>query len=151
MTPEELAACREAINNADHDWPIGTHDHAKSMFAAALVYARKEQAARPVAKPASDERVIELWRKACNATDIPPHFRNVVLRFAADLEAYKQRAVNEALDLLDILFSAYEDGLPCEEVDGGYIGNAVDLDEETFDKIADLLNRERPRVLKEKL
>lgn len=69
---------------------------------------------------------------------------------AEQIEAEKRRAVNEALDLLDILFSAYEDGLPCEEVDGGYVGNAVDLDEETFDKIADLLNRERPRVLKEK-
>ena len=83
----------------------------------------------------------------------PGHRRAAIIEAiytAADLEAYKQRAVNEALDLLDILFSAYEDGLPCEEVDGGYGGNAVDLDEETFDKIADLLNRERPRVLKEK-
>lgn len=53
-----------------------------------------------------------------------------------------------ALDLLDTLFTAYEDGPDCYEDPedfSGHVGKAVKLDEETFHACADLLNRTRPR------
>lgn len=55
---------------------------------------------------------------------------------------------NEALDLLDDVFSAYEDGAPCTDTgddDGSFIGNAVRLDDETFHRCVALLKRRRPR------
>lgn len=70
------------------------------------------------------------------------------------LEDYKeqlasvQRERDELLDLLDVMFSEYEDGIPChEEPDGigGYIGNAMRLDDATFKRISDILNKHRPR------
>lgn len=54
-----------------------------------------------------------------------------------------------ALDLLDTLFTAYENGTPCyEEPDsqGGYLGMAFRIDDDTFRACADLLNKERPRT-----
>ena len=54
-----------------------------------------------------------------------------------------------ALSLLETLFSAYENGVPCyedPETADGYIGHAVRLDDETFHACADLLNRRRPRA-----
>lgn len=55
----------------------------------------------------------------------------------------------ELLDLLDAMFSAYEDGPDCYEdpdEQAGYVGKAVKLDDATFHRIADILNRRRPRV-----
>lgn len=55
---------------------------------------------------------------------------------------------NEAIDLLDDVFSAYEDGAPCTDTgddDGSFIGNAVRLDDETFHRCVALLERRRPR------
>lgn len=54
-----------------------------------------------------------------------------------------------ALDFLAILFDEYENGPHCyEDPDGGggFLGNAVKLDAETFQACADLLNRRRPVV-----
>ena len=56
--------------------------------------------------------------------------------------------LEETLDLLAVMFDAYEDGPDCyEDPDeyAGHIGKAVQLDEATFDRIADLLNEHRPR------
>lgn len=56
---------------------------------------------------------------------------------------------DEIVDLLERMFSAYEDGDPCYENPDeceGFIGNAVILDEVTFNRIADILNELRPRV-----
>lgn len=58
-------------------------------------------------------------------------------------------ADERALDLLDTLFTAYENGTPCyEEPDsqGGYLGMAFRIDDDTFRACADLLNKERPRT-----
>lgn len=54
-----------------------------------------------------------------------------------------------AFDLLDTLFTAYENGTPCyEEPDsqGGYLGMALRIDDDTFRACADLLNKHRPRT-----
>ena len=54
-----------------------------------------------------------------------------------------------ALSLLETLFDAYENGVPCyedPETADGYIGHAFRLDDETFHACADLLNRRRPRA-----
>ena len=56
--------------------------------------------------------------------------------------------LEEALDLLEVMLDAYEDGADCyEDPDEyeGHLGKAVQLDEDTFGKIADLLNEHRPR------
>lgn len=58
-------------------------------------------------------------------------------------------ADERALDLLDTLFTAYESGTPCyEEPDsqGGYLGMAFRIDDDTFRACADLLNKHRPRA-----
>jgi len=50
------------------------------------------------------------------------------------------------LDLLDIMFDAYENGPDCyedpEECDV-YVGKAIKLDDATFHRIADILNEHR--------
>ena len=54
----------------------------------------------------------------------------------------------ELLDLLALMFDAYEDGPDCyEDPDdcAGHLGKAVKLDDATFDRIADILNLRRPR------
>lgn len=54
----------------------------------------------------------------------------------------------ELLDLLDCLITVYEDGAACYEDPeecSGYIGNAVKLDDDTFNRMCDILNAERPR------
>ncbi|MGI4815884.1 MAG: hypothetical protein ACRYG5_10005 [Janthinobacterium lividum] len=59
-----------------------------------------------------------------------------------------QQEYETALDLLEHLFDAYEDGVPCygePESQGDFFGNAFRLDGETFNKCADLLNVKRPR------
>ena len=56
---------------------------------------------------------------------------------------------DQALDLLETLFDAYENGVPCHEdgdQDSTFIGHAFRLDDETFHTCADLLNRRRPRA-----
>lgn len=57
--------------------------------------------------------------------------------------------LNESLDLLAEMFDAYEDGTPCYEDPenyDGFLGHAFKINPETFQKIADLLNTQRPRV-----
>lgn len=52
-----------------------------------------------------------------------------------------------ALDLLATLFDAYENGPACYESPddcSGYLGNAVQIDHDTFHVIASLLNVHRP-------
>ena len=54
-----------------------------------------------------------------------------------------------ALDLLEIMFVSYENGVSCyedPENGEGYVGQAFRLDDETFHACADLLNRRRPRA-----
>lgn len=54
----------------------------------------------------------------------------------------------QALELLDRLFTAYEDGADVYEdpdEQAGHLGHAVKLDDATFHACADLLNRRRPR------
>lgn len=76
-----------------------------------------------------------------------------VEKFARAVEAKVHEQIGDVeltLDLLDRMFAAYEDGVPCYEggdaEDGNYIGPAFRLDDETFAAISDLLNRRRPRV-----
>lgn len=69
----------------------------------------------------------------------------------SDLRALLAAPVNDgerALDLLETLFEAYENGPACYEdpsEQAGFVGNAVRLDDETFRACADLLNLHRPR------
>lgn len=52
----------------------------------------------------------------------------------------------ELLNLLDIVFDLYENGCNCYEDPenyGGYLGKAVNLDDTTFNRIADILNTRR--------
>lgn len=54
---------------------------------------------------------------------------------------------NRALDLLAAMFDAYESGVQCyedPEDQTGYLGHALQLDNDTFHACADLLNRRRP-------
>jgi len=54
----------------------------------------------------------------------------------------------ELIDLLAIMFDAYEEGPDCyEDPDdcSGHLGKAVKLDDASFDRIADILNKRRPR------
>lgn len=63
--------------------------------------------------------------------------------------SYNATEASQALDLLDEMFTAYEDGADCyedPEEQAGYSGKAVKLDDETFHRIADLLNKLRPRA-----
>lgn len=60
------------------------------------------------------------------------------------------RITDEVLDLLAVVFDAYEDGPDCyEDQDelSGHLGKAVLLDDDVFDRIADLLNAHRPREI----
>lgn len=55
---------------------------------------------------------------------------------------------DELLDLLALMFDAYEDGPDCYEDPedcSGHIGKAVHLDDATFDRIAYILNLRSPR------
>ena len=59
-----------------------------------------------------------------------------------------QALSDEVLDLLAMMFDAYEDGPECYEDPedcAGHLGKAVNLDEAAFDRIADILNKHRPR------
>lgn len=56
---------------------------------------------------------------------------------------------DELLDLLALMFDAYEEGPDCYEDPedcSGYIGKAIRLDDDAFQRIADILNERRPRV-----
>ncbi len=56
--------------------------------------------------------------------------------------------LEETLDLLLVMFDAYEIGPDCYEDPkdySGYLGKAVRLDDATFHRIAALLNERRPR------
>ena len=56
---------------------------------------------------------------------------------------------DELLDLLAMMFDAYEDGPDCYEDPedcSGHIGKAIHLDDDAFQRIADILNEHRPRV-----
>jgi len=58
-------------------------------------------------------------------------------------EANRKLQEEELLNLLAIMFDAYENGTDCYEDPeecGGYLGKAVMLDDETFHQIADILN-----------
>jgi len=54
----------------------------------------------------------------------------------------------ELLDLLDAMFTRYEDGVACygnpEHLED-FMGYAIHLDDATFKKIADVLNENKPR------
>ena len=54
---------------------------------------------------------------------------------------------NELLDLLEMMFIAHEDGVPCYEDPENtavYIGKAVLLDDKKFKRVAEILNEHRP-------
>lgn len=60
-----------------------------------------------------------------------------------------RRDAELALDLLETLFSEWEEGTPCyesEDGEGAFLGNAFRLDDETFKGCVDLLTRRRPRA-----
>ena len=66
---------------------------------------------------------------------------------ARDIESLRAELA-AALDLLDTIFAAYENGPPCyqdpDEI-SGYLGNAVLIDDDTFHRTASLLNQTMPR------
>lgn len=65
-----------------------------------------------------------------------------------------QTIADEALDLLEEMFSAYEDGVDCYEEPAeceGHVGKAVKLDETTFKRIADLLEGIKPVPLQDRV
>lgn len=81
--------------------------------------------------------------------DLLPEAWDCFVAMAGSAPPTPDAAGREALDLLDILFTAYEDGVSCyedPEDQAGPLGNAVKIDDETFHRCADLLNRERPRT-----
>lgn len=81
--------------------------------------------------------------------DLLPEAWDCFVAMAGSAPPTPDAAGREALDLLDILFTAYEDGVSCyedPEDQTGPLGNAVKIDDETFHRCADLLNRERPRT-----
>lgn len=52
-----------------------------------------------------------------------------------------------AIDMLELMFTAYENGVPCyedPEDEVGFIGYAVRLADDDFKNIGDFLNRVRP-------
>lgn len=87
---------------------------------------------------AASERAAELY----NARILP------ALQAAARLGAERERAtMDAALDLLETMYRLWENGVDCYldvEDQTGYLGKAVDLDDLTERKIADLLNEHRP-------
>ena len=71
----------------------------------------------------------------------------VIRQQSADIASLRAELA-AALDLLDTIFAAYEDGVPCyQDPDEiiGYLGNAVLLDDDTFRRAASLLNQSKPR------
>ncbi|WP_053497105.1 hypothetical protein [Achromobacter xylosoxidans] len=86
------------------------------------------------------------WAGEPEAKDHYDHVRSVVDALS---QLRAPVADERALDLLDTLFTAYESGTPCyEEPDsqGGYLGMAFRIDDDTFRACADLLNKHRPRA-----
>ena len=66
---------------------------------------------------------------------------------AAEIHRLKALS-NETLDFLAMMFDAYEEGPDCYEDPedcSGHIGKAIRLDDEAFQRIADILNEHRPR------
>ena len=62
-------------------------------------------------------------------------------------EAQKER--DKAIDLLETMFSSYENGTACYEDPedcSGFVGYAFKLDDLDFNACCDLLNRTRPRT-----
>lgn len=54
----------------------------------------------------------------------------------------------QIIDMLELMFDAYENGIDCyedPENNAGYVGKAFRLDDEDFKRIADFLNAKRPR------
>jgi len=66
-------------------------------------------------------------------------------------EIHRLEAENsELLDLLAIIFNAYENGPQCYEDPeecNGFLGYAIRLNDATFQRTADILNERRPRVM----
>ena len=65
------------------------------------------------------------------------------------VEIHRLQALsNETLDFLAMMFDAYEEGPDCYEDPedcSGHIGKAIHLDDDAFQRIADILNEHRPR------
>lgn len=62
-------------------------------------------------------------------------------------EAQKER--DKAIDLLETMFSSYENGTACYEDPedcSGFVGYAFKMDDSDFNACCDLLNRTRPRA-----
>lgn len=106
-------------------------------------------------------RVAEDARDACNRhyepfVDVVAHPLNILalLDMAARGTESAQREQSEsdeclALDLLALLFSAWESGIPCytsPTENAAFVGNAFRLDDETVQRCSALLNRRRPAV-----
>ena len=59
-----------------------------------------------------------------------------------------QALTEEVIDLLETIFTAYEDGLDCYEDPencSGHLGKAIKISDSDFHRIADILNKYRPR------
>jgi hypothetical protein len=68
----------------------------------------------------------------------------------ADFAREQERTLNEALDLLEAFYDAYEEGAACyEDPDeyAGYLGNAIKLEDSIDSRILALLHKHRPRDL----
>ncbi|MDE2103364.1 MAG: hypothetical protein KGL39_39350 [Patescibacteria group bacterium] len=66
----------------------------------------------------------------------------------AEIAEADRRDADLALDLLEDIYSRYEDGIQCYEVPDnyeGYVGQAIRLPSDVEGLITDLLNRRRPR------
>lgn len=64
----------------------------------------------------------------------------------------QDKDAQDAIDLLDVMYEKYENGANCyEDPDdcSGYIGKAINLNDEEDARICDLLNRLRPTAMKE--
>lgn len=69
-------------------------------------------------------------------------------RAEAELAALRADA-DEALDLLDVIFTAYDEGTSCYEDPedcAGFLGQAVNLDAAIFNRCVGILTRLRPRA-----
>lgn len=88
-----------------------------------------------------DEALLELKRLL--------RIEEFAMNFCKGKGIHRLRALsNEALDFLSMLFTAYEDGPDCyedPEACSGHIGKAIHIDDESFQRIADILNEHRPR------
>ena len=63
--------------------------------------------------------------------------------------AEAQRERDKAIDLLETMFSSYENGTACYEDPedcSGFVGYAFKMDDLNFNACCDLLNRTRPRA-----